>query len=969
MNEKLQFRILASISYAIIALSVFVFAVGLSLYLNLGRLGTELPVKTVNEFRNISNLLPLLSELSADLDTALTKNDKIDWGILGFTISKIKVVQGIIDPSSMDAALSRHKMLFDAPDKSSDDLGVIIDEISLLRADLSRAVDSDSSMSPTNAVLFKNRIDYVYSEYRDYILRINNDTLLVLEKQRNDIGRLRNAILLSSMVVFGAAALAFVLLRRQRTTLSQLGESRALAVANSNAKSEFLSNMSHEIRTPMNAIIGLSYLALKTSLTPSQRDYLKRIQISSQHLLGIINDILDFSKIEAGKLSMERIEFELEKVLDNVANLTSEKASAKGLELIFEIDKAVPNHLLGDPLRLGQILINFANNAVKFTEKGEIGIHIRVRDESEKDVLLHFKVEDTGIGISEEQKAQLFRSFQQADSSITRRYGGTGLGLAISKKLAELMGGEVCVESELGKGSTFWFTAWLGKSAESQRSYVPAPDLRGRRALVVDDNEHARAIILDLLAGMTFAAKAVDSGPAALEETRRAARDGAMYDLVFLDWQMPEMDGIETARRIGAMDLSPAPHLVIITAYGREELIREAENVGIEDVLIKPVSASILFDTAMHLLGAKEKERREAAEAASSSVGSQEGLRGAKILLVEDNDINQEVATELLETAGCAVSLAKDGAEAVRKVREEAYDLVLMDVQMPVMDGIAATREIRGVSRFDGLPIIAMTANAMKEDQERCLAAGMDDYITKPIDPDAMFAALRRHFARSAALGGTQARAAPRPERGEAPQIQGIDTREGLRRVLGNKRLYMDLLRRFSEGQSGAAQRIRSALDAGDRDLAERVAHTLKGVSGNIGAAEAQAAAAEIEVAIGEGRPVPELSESLARLDSIVRTAVGHIDAALAEARKDEPAIAKAGRGTRPLGEIVDALTRFAEESDSEALDYMETVRDDLAELCDREYSARLDASLRAYDFSAALKILKKLSERAAKHG
>jgi hypothetical protein len=247
LNEKLQFRILASISYAIIALSVFVFAVGLSLYLNLGRLGTELPVKTVNEFRNISNLLPLLSELSADLDTALTKNDKIDWGILGFTISKIKVVQGIIDPSSMDAALSRHKMLFDAPDKSSDDLGVIIDEISLLRADLSRAVDSDSSMSPTNAVLFKNRIDYVYSEYRDYILRINNDTLLVLEKQRNDIGRLRNAILLSSMVVFGAAALAFVLLRRQRTTLSQLGESRALAVANSNAKSEFLSNMRSEL--------------------------------------------------------------------------------------------------------------------------------------------------------------------------------------------------------------------------------------------------------------------------------------------------------------------------------------------------------------------------------------------------------------------------------------------------------------------------------------------------------------------------------------------------------------------------------------------------------------------------------------------------------------------------------------------------------------------------------------------------
>jgi two-component system sensor histidine kinase/response regulator len=299
-------------------------------------------------------------------------------------------------------------------------------------------------------------------------------------------------------------------------------------------------------------------------------------------------------------------------------------------------------------------------------------------------------------------------------------------------------------------------------------------------------------------------------------------------------------------------------------------------------------------------------------------------------------------------------------------VREEAYDLVLMDVQMPIMDGIAATMEIRALSRFDGLPIIAMTANAMKEDRERCLAAGMDDYITKPIDPDAMFAALRRHFERTAARGGSQARAAPRPEGGEAPLIPGIDTRAGLRRVVGNKRLYMDLLKRFSEGQREAVERIRSALDAGDRDLAERVAHTLKGVAGNIGASEAQAAAAEIEAAIGEGRSSLELSESLERLKQIVRTAVGHIDATLAEARKGESAIAKAGVGTRTLGGIVDALTRYAEESDSEALDYMETVRGDLAELCDREHLARLEASLRAYDFSAALEVLKMLTRHAA---
>jgi two-component system sensor histidine kinase/response regulator len=918
------------------------------MFSNLGKLRTELPVKTVDQFRNIANIMPLVSELPADIDAMQAGNQVLHRERLDFTISKIRIAQTLV-----------YSDFSGAPPEN---LGLILNEITLIAGDLSRVSSSGAAFGPTSAILFKNRIDYIYSELRDYVLRINNDTLSALANQKEDIGILRIAMLVSSIVAACAVVLTFILLRNRKKLFSQLESSRELAVANSNAKSEFLSNMSHEIRTPMNAIIGLSYLALKTSLTPSQRDYLKRIQSSGQHLLGIVNDILDFSKIEAGRLSIECIPFELEKVLDNVANLIAEKTSAKGLELIFETDKSVPNSLIGDPLRLGQILINFANNAVKFTEKGEICIRIQVQDESEGNVKLYFEVRDTGVGISEEQKERLFKSFQQADSSISRRYGGTGLGLAISKKLAQMMSGEVGVESELGEGSTFWFTAWLGKSAEKPRSYVPGADMRGRRILVVDDNEHARAVIMDMLVSMTFVATTVDSGQAALEEVRRAAHEGDDYDIVFLDWQMPGMDGIETARRIEALGLSPAPHLVIITAYGREEVIREAEAAGIEDVLIKPVSASILFDTAMHLLGANRMERREAAEDPLQSVEIQAGLRGANILLVEDNDVNQEVASEILKNAGCAVRIATDGEAAIRAVQEAAYDLVLMDVQMPVMDGLAATREIRNLPRFAALPIIAMTANAMKEDRQKCLEAGMNDYIAKPIDPDAMFSTLRRYYFNS------DDQAAPRDVEssgaGALPPIPGIDTVSGLRRVVGNRDLYFDLLRRYSEGQRDAATRIKEALDGGDRSLAERLAHTLKGVSGNIGASEAQTVAATLEAAIEDAETGPAIAQMLVRLSAIMTALTGNIAASLAEAAKNRPAAAKKSRVAHSLSEMTGKLTRYAEESDSEALDYFDSVRDELVELCARGDFDKLEASLRSYDFSSALVVLKALSVR-----
>ena len=460
----------------------------------------------------------------------------------------------------------------------------------------------------------------------------------------------------------------------------------------------------------------------------------------------MINDILDFSKVEAGKLDLEHTEFELEKLLDNTANLISEKSHAKGLELVFEVAPDVPPNLVGDSLRLGQILLNYANNAVKFTDKGEIIIAVRASERTAKDVLLHFRVQDTGIGLTPEQMSRLFQSFSQADASTTRRFGGTGLGLAICKRLAELMGGEVGVESEPGKGSTFWFSARLGIGAAGRRELVPVPDLRGRRALVVDDNANARAVIMRMLEDMTFLATEVSSGPAAVDEVRRAANEGRPYDIVYLDWRMPEMDGMATARRIRSLGLASPPILMIVTAYGREEMVKEARSVGIDHVLIKPVNASLLFDTTMSALGAAQRTapHTSAVTDKARSRHPLAAIRGARVLLVEDNDINQQVARELLEDAGLVVDVADNGQIALDMVRRSIYDLVFMDMQMPVMDGITATREIRKVKWLARLPIVAMTANAMEQDRRKCIEAGMNDAVIKPIDPQDLWDTLLR---------------------------------------------------------------------------------------------------------------------------------------------------------------------------------------------------------------------------------
>jgi len=690
-------------------------------------------------------------------------------------------------------------------------------------------------------------------------------------------------------------------LRRSETEVRRKGEA---AEAATRAKSAFLANMSHEIRTPLNAILGLSHLALGTDLNGRQRGYLRKIEGSGRVLLALVNDVLDFSKIEAGRLELESEPFHPRDVVESISDMFSASVSGKPIEFVTFVAPEVPSTVVGDPMRLGQVLINLVSNAVKFTEKGEIVVRISAQEVTPDHVRLGFSVKDTGIGIEPAAAGQLFKAFTQADGSTTRKYGGTGLGLAISKSLVELMGGAIGLESAPGTGSTFSFSAVFGQVSETDDSAMPdySAALSGKRALIVEDHDVSRQMLVEYLLGFGIQCGTAETAEEALDKLADGLE--TPVDLVLMDWRLPGMDGIEATVRMRRDARLRAVPVLLVTAHGTEDVWRRAMEAGVAAFLVKPIKQSSLFNTLVDALsGAPRREKEASAELIKNSTSAKR-LAGSKVLLVEDNSINQQVATELLQRVGVTVEVACNGVEALNRLVESEYDAVLMDVQMPLLDGLSATRALRAGQWAPAgdaqpivipparqrVPVIAMTAHSIKGDREKCLAAGMDDYVKKPIDVAELYRTLARYLPDRSSSGSAvsppkhrpsmaaKASAPPQslsPQRlADAPepprlpeQLPGLDVQRGLARVGGDAKLYLKLLAQFDRDQGSSAGRIQTEIAAQDWEGATRTAHTLKGLAATLGMELLSKAAAEVEEALRQRREaaLPSLLAHLSR--------------------------------------------------------------------------------------------------------
>ena len=663
----------------------------------------------------------------------------------------------------------------------------------------------------------------------------------------------------------------------EETVAERTQEARAASVA----KSSFLANMSHEIRTPMNAILGFSHLALRTDLTAKQRDYVLKIKTASTSLLGLINDILDFSKIEAGKLSLETTPFSLRTSLETVRSLVALPALEKGIELQFVVDPATPDGLIGDPLRLNQIVINLVSNAIKFTAVGEVVLSVRTLRYEGGRVTTEISVRDSGIGMSSEQVQKLFTAFTQADASVTRRFGGTGLGLTISKQLVELMGGELTVTSQVGVGSVFTFTAEFGLGGiEALPTRLPSERLSQLRVLVADDNAASREILQEAFAAWSMSVDLAASGIEALSMLRSAATSDRPYDLVMLDWRMPGMDGMETARRLrDDTSIPKVPAVMMVSAYSREEAMTEAAAAGVAAFLVKPLNPDFLLDTLASIFAAEAGGAgapRETKLPSDQIPMVAEALRGSVLLLVEDNEINREVAFEILTDAGLVVETAENGRVACDLVaaNPRKYDAILMDVQMPEMDGIEATQVIRRTHMASDLPIIAMTAHAYEKERQNCLKAGMNDHSAKPIEPALLVEKLSRWLKPKAPRISSVSAPVADALVEELPNLlPPFDIDGALARLNGRRKLLRKLIVDFGRKFADSASDLRDQVAFERWDEARRLAHTLKGVAGALELRNVAEASRQLEDALS-GRTVADLAPLLDRLQESISPAI-----------------------------------------------------------------------------------------------
>ncbi|SMF82752.1 PAS domain S-box-containing protein [Azospirillum oryzae] len=851
--------------------------------------------------------------------------------------------------------------------------------------------------------------------------------------------------------VEGAVVVFHEIAERKRAEAA-MQRARLAAEAASRAKSEFLANMSHEIRTPMNAILGLIHLLQQTELTGRQADYVQKVRVSAQSLLGILNDILDFSKVEAGKLELERVDFRLDDLLQTLAVIVGSAAQEKDIDVLFSVAPDVPLDLIGDPLRLQQILINLTGNAIKFTDAGEVVVSVRVRSLGDERAVLDFAVRDTGIGIAPEQRERLFQAFSQGDSSTTRRFGGTGLGLAICARLVRLMNGAMDVESEPGKGSVFRFQAEFGlqRGAAGRPALPLRPVPRDLAVLVVDDNPTARDVLGEIATAFGWTVSACCDGQSAIDELERAAAAGHPYDVVLMDWKMPGMDGIEAARRIRADAESGTPMIIVISGYGRERLGSRFEEAGISGFLVKPVTASTLLDAvtvayaqAGRVLAATENggagEIGSMGGSAGGSAGgglrlpapvpppareqgagspggglfgpvwdASRGLHGRRLLLADDNAISRQVAQEILERAGASVTTAGTGRQAVECVRtaEQPFDAALLDVQMPDMDGFAATAAIRALPGGSRLPIIAMTASALPADRQRCLDNGMDAHVPKPLDLSQLFTTLARWIGpplvavRPCAPCG----AGPIPPRGKAmltaagasasgiaaaspapagrgtgkgtghgitlpDELPGIDLADALNRLDGDAGLFRRFIGQFAGSYGDVVERIAGALEGGDLSAAKSIAHELKSVAGNVGARRLSESADAVQIAAQRGdaaaveAEVPVLRAELALvLDSARRLQAESVGWAADGGTGDPATPARSAESRRLLAGQLPHFATLLQDSNFAAAEEFAMLAPLLTDWIEPSTMKGLSAAIDALDFTKALGIVQRIA-------